>query len=136
MKKAQQAMAVAMSEAFKVDLETAKREVEAFPVDLSRDEQVVGFFNNLVSSQETFLGHKVKQVITSPKKLTKWKLQGEKRERKMRIKTFLKEYTQGTFYVVVRNHALAIRNGEALDTNPKGITEKYVVKYALHLQEA
>ncbi len=135
MKKVQAAMAVAMVEAFKVSLEEAMLTVESFPVDLERDEQVVPHFKQLCETEEPFLGHRIKQVITTPKKLTRWKLQGEKKERKMRIKTFLKEYPQGTFFIVVRNHALAIIDSQVLDPNPKGITEKYVVKYALLLEK-
>jgi hypothetical protein len=135
MKKVHKAMAEAMVEAFQVNLEEAWRAVESFPVDLERDEQVVPHFKQLCETQEPFLGHRIKQVITAPKKLTRWKLQGEKRERKMRIKTFLKEYPQGTFFIVVRSHALTISDSRVWDPSPKGITEKYVVKYALLLEK-
>lgn len=136
MKKVLMSMAKAMSVAFNTDEQTALQEVERFPVDLQRDELVVGYFKDLCTTQSTFLSHRIKEVITSPKKLTKWKLQGERRERKMRIKTFVKDYHQGTYYVAVRNHALAVKEGTALDPEPKGITEKHIVKYALLIEPA
>ena len=54
----------------------------------------------------------------------------------MRIRTFLQDYTQGTYYIVVRDHALLIRDGQVLDPNPKGITEKHIVKKAFRIEPA
>ncbi len=114
----------AFAAAFNVDPKTAQETI----IDLNWDVE------GKLTEGTSLLGHKVTEVITAPKKLTKWKLQGEKRERKMRIRTFVKDYTQGTYYILVRDHALLVKDGQVIDPNPKGITEKHIVKVAFRIE--
>jgi len=114
----------AFAAAFNVDPKTAEDTI----IDLNWDVE------GKLTEGTTFHGHKVTEVISSPKKLTKWKLKGEKRERSMRIRTFIQDYTQGTYYILVRDHALLVKDGQVIDHNPKGITEKHIVKVAFRIE--
>lgn len=114
----------AFAAAFNVDAKTAQDTM----IDMNWD------VASKLQEGTSLHGHKVTEVIAGPKKLTKWKLGGEKRERKMRIRTFIQDYTQGTYYILVRDHALIVKDGEVIDHNPKGITEKHIVKMAFRIE--
>ncbi len=124
MARKKEAAVQAFATAFNVDEQTAESTMVDFNWDLEGG----------LKEGTSLLGHKVTEVISGPKKLTKWKLQGEKRERKMRIRTFIQDYTQGTYYILVRDHALIVKDGTVIDPNPKGITEKHIVKVAFRLE--
>ena len=124
MARQKEAAVQAFATAFNVDAQTA----ESTMVDLNWDVE------GQLKEGTKLLGHKVTEVISGPKKLTRWKLQGAQRERKMRIRTFVKDYTQGTYYILVRDHALIVKDGTVIDHNPKGITEKHIVKVAFRIE--
>lgn len=52
-------------------------------------------------------------------------------KRKMKLSTFLKHYPSGTYYVLVRNHALVIKDGVLID-NDASLTRP--VKYAFQVE--
>jgi hypothetical protein len=96
--------------------------------------EVIAALRGLKQSGDDVLGCKVTDVISYPKTQTKWKLGGEKRMRRMRIKTFLKEYPEGTYYILVRGHALTIKDGSLVDSAPGKFPEKRIVDYAFKIE--
>lgn len=52
-------------------------------------------------------------------------------KRKMKLSTFMKCYSQGTFYVLVRGHALVIKDGVLID-NSASLSRP--VKYAFQIE--
>jgi hypothetical protein len=44
---------------------------------------------------------------------------GKDIDRKMSIKSFLKAYSTGTYYILMRNHAFTVKNGELIDNDDK-----------------
>lgn len=128
----------AFASSFNIDYETASREMtkrfgripkKGVPLD-----RLVGEFVAMKETGEVIEGRKVTEVITQPKKQTKWKLGGDYKLRKTRLKTFLKEYKEGTFYVVMRQHAFTIKDGIVIDTITREYPEKVIIKYAFRIE--
>lgn len=128
----------AFASAFGVDYDTAMQEmtkrfgrVPKKGVPLSR---LIKEFEAMKESREEVQSCFISEVITQPKKQTKWKLGGDYKLRRTRLKTFLKEYPEGTFYVVMRHHAFTIKNGEVIDSVQRDYPEKVIIKYAFRIE--
>ena len=63
------------------------------------------------------IGEKKLSIRVLPKKETKnkYKLHGKEIWRKKTLKSFIATHRQGTYLVMVANHALTVKNGEVLD---------------------
>lgn len=63
----------------------------------------------------TLSNKKAKRVCTTK---TYWIGGGQTKERKMKLLSFIKKYSSGSYYILVRGHALAVKKGELIDNNP------------------
>jgi hypothetical protein len=128
----------AFASSFGTDYETAHDETNKrfgrSPKNGPKSVDVITAMQSMLSSKEEVLGCKVTEFIKTPKTQTKWRLGGEKRMRRMRIKTFLKEYSTGTYFILVRGHALTIKDGNLIDNNPGKFPEKRIVDYAFKVE--
>jgi len=71
-----------------------------------------------LESKEPVFGKTVKKIdcvneYQTPKKLVKCR---------SKLYTFLNKHTEGTYYVLVRNHCTVIKNGKLLDNTKLGMT--------------
>lgn len=130
----------AIASAFNLDYETAHAFVaERFGRKARSGTKSSKLHDGLTAmwhNQELLNGHRVADKITELTTLTKWKLQGERRTRRMRIKSFVKAFPQGTYLVLVRGHALTIKDGEAIDCKTADHPEKHIVKAAYRIEAA
>jgi len=128
----------AFASAFGVDYETATQEMtkrfgrvpkKGVPVS-----KLIKEFEALKESREEIQGCVITEVISQPKKQTKWKLGGDYKLRRTRLKTFLKEYPEGTFYAIMRTHAFTIKDGEVIYNVSRPYPEKIIIKYAFRIE--
>ena len=65
------------------------------------------------------IGDKKLSIRVLPKKETKnkYKLHGKEIWRKKTLKSFISSHKQGTYLVMVANHALTVKDGEVMDWN-------------------
>ena len=128
----------AFASSFGTDYETAHDETTKrfgrSPKNGPKYVDVITAMKDMMSSKEEVLGCKVTEYIKAPKTQTKWRLGGEKRMRRMRIKTFLKEYPSGTYFILVRGHALTIKDGNLIDNINNKFPEKRIVDYAFKVE--
>jgi hypothetical protein len=86
--------------------------------------------NILQGMQEgtTINGKTVTKVIKAP--TNTYKVYGKIVDRKVRLSSFVKQNQEGTYMVLVRNHALTVKDGVVLDNNTK-TKEKALVEVAI-----
>lgn len=62
-----------------------------------------------------FNNRTVTQVIDKP--TSTYKVYGEEVNRALKVKSFVKKFSQGTYLVLVRKHAITIKDGAVVDNN-------------------
>lgn len=70
-----------------------------------------------LSNKFTYAGKKVAEVLERPN--TFYTNQGKLTIRRMSLGTFAKTYTQGSYYVLISGHALAVQDGVIMDNLAK-----------------
>ena len=84
--------------------------------------------SSFVDKTEITVGNRTKQ-ITPIKATHVYHQYGKDIEREMSLKTFLKVFNKGTYYIIIRRHALVVKDGELIDNSDKmGRRIKYVWK--------
>ena len=85
-------------------------------------------FNEMLQSPDLNVnGKTVEEVMSRP--TTQYKVYGEIKNRALRVESFAKKYTSGTYLIYTRDHALTIKDGTVIDNkNDKSI--KALVKKA------
>lgn len=88
-------------------------------------------FNEMFDSSDLNVnGRTVQEVIARP--TTQYKLYGEVKNRALRVESFARKYTSGTYLIYTRDHALTIKDGTVIDNkNDKSI--KSLVKKAYRI---
>lgn len=90
--------------------------------------QTFKLLSTFVDKTEITVGDKTKQII--PIKATHvYHQYGRDIVRDMSLKTFMKVFNKGTYYIIIRQHALVIKDGELIDNSDRmGRRIKYVWK--------
>jgi hypothetical protein len=92
--------------------------------------QTFKLLSSFENKEEITVGDKTKQII--PIKATHvYHQYGKDIERAMSLKTFLKVFNKGIYYIIIRQHALTVKDGELIDNNDQMGRR---VKYAFKLQ--
>lgn len=129
----------AFAAAFNVDFDQAHGTVEyLFERESKKGAKTSNIVNRMkqaFESQEVIRGHRVTSIMSNPKKLTRWKYGGNHQARRTRISTFIQDYPIGTFYILVRNHAVVIKDGVLIDNLSKA-SAKSIVKHAFQIEPA
>lgn len=129
----------AFAAAFNVDFDQAHKTVaHLFDREDKKGAKTFAIVNRMkqaFESQEVIRGHKVTSMSSNPKKLTRWKYGGNHQARRTRISTFIQDHPVGTFYILVRNHAVVIKDGMLIDNLSKA-SGKSIVKHAFQVEPA
>jgi hypothetical protein len=118
---------LALAEAFEVAYDEAYKYAQETLNRMKSKGVITGKIINVFNSGIKILGKKVSEA----KAVTKYRQSnGKMLERRMKISTFIKKYPKGTYYILVRGHALVIKDGTMYDH--KGFADKLgrPVKYA------
>ena len=88
-------------------------------------------FNEMFDSSDLNVnGKTVQEIIARP--TTQYKLYGEVKNRALRVESFARKYTSGTYLIYTRDHALTIKDGTVIDNkNDKSV--KALVKKAYRI---
>jgi len=105
----------AFASAFGTDYDTAHKEVkERFSRKDKKGTQRAELLEGLQVGT-TFNGKTVTETIANPKQ--QYKAYGQVVPRSLRLSTFAAKYPKGTYLVLVRSHAIAIKDGVIVDNN-------------------
>ena len=118
---------LALAEAFEVAYDEAYKYAEEVLGRMKRKGVITNRIISTFNSGLKILGKKASSV----KAVTKYRQSnGKMLERSMKISTFINKYPKGTYYIIVRGHALVIKEGVMYDH--RGFTNKFgrPVKYA------
>jgi hypothetical protein len=80
--------------------------------------EIVQGMKELAESKESINGMYVKEILSQPFKT--YHTYGRDVNRKNRVSTFIKEHSQGTYFILVSRHALTIKDGVIIDNINKG----------------
>ena len=115
-------MVYATAAAFDLDYDTAHSHVHhrfgrknkqgAFTLSIIKGMQ------EMVDLRENLNGKFVREIISQPYK--RYHLHGRDVNRKNRVSTFIKDHSQGTYFILVSRHALTIKDGVIIDNINKG----------------
>lgn len=118
----------AVASAFQMSYDEAHKEVaERFDRQEGKGTRRSKILNGLTEGT-TINGKTVTKVITTPKNT--YKVYGNVVSRKQRLSSFVKGNQEGTYLVLVRNHAITVKNGVVMDNNTK-TKEKALVEVAI-----
>lgn len=84
-------------------------------------------FLNLTKKRE-ILGREIEQMgeivqySTTKRLVTRYKCYGKIVEREMTFKSFVKKYPEGTYVMLVKNHAFCLKNGVVVGGNHSDVT--------------
>ena len=87
---------------------------------------VISAMAKLNTSQEKINGKAVTKIFTVPTK--EYKCNGKIVTRKTRVKSFIKDHPKGTFFTIVKGHALTIKDGVMIDNFRKGSGSKVIYR--------
>jgi hypothetical protein len=111
---------LALAEAFELAYDVAYNYAQAVWVRIKRKGVVTDNIINTFNSGIKILDKKV----TEQKVYTKYRQSnGKYISRKMKISTFIKEHPKGIYYVIVKRHALVIKDGVMYDN--AGFTDRF-----------
>lgn len=85
-----------------------------------------GLNEMLQSSELNVNGKTVQEVMTRP--TTQYKVYGEVKNRALRIESFAKKFSSGTYLIYTRDHALTIKDGTVIDNKTDKSTKALVMK--------
>ena len=118
----------AIASAFDLSYDEAHKEVaDRFNRQQGRGAKTSSILEGMAEGT-TINGKTVSKVIKAP--TTTYKVYGKIVDRKVRLSSFVKQNQEGTYMVLVRNHALTVKDGVVLDNNTK-TKEKALVEVAI-----
>lgn len=85
---------------------------------------IIEGMKDMIETKEPINGKYVKEIISQPFK--RYHVYGRDVNRKNRVSTFIKEHQEGTYLVLVSNHAITIKDGEMIDNITKGSAKAFV----------
>lgn len=121
------ALSASMEVPYDVAFDFAQQEWDRKKGDGTRTFKLLSSFKD---KEEITVGGKTKR-ITPVKATHVYHQYGKDIERAMSLKTFLKVFNKGTYYILIRQHALTVKDGELIDNSDKMGRR---IKYAFKLQ--
>jgi len=121
----------AFASAFGTDYDTAHKEVKE---RFKREDKKGTRNSNLLEGMQvgtTFNGKTVTEVIKNP--TTNYKAYGQVVPRSIRLSSFAANKPKGTYLVLVRGHAIAIKDGVIVDNNRAKPSS--IVKHAFKVED-
>lgn len=82
-------------------------------------------FKDMLEGRPGINGKTITEAIERPK--TKYKLYGEVVERSLRVESFAKKYSSGTYLLLMSNHAITIKDGVVVDNKDRPSLKSLVI---------
>lgn len=89
--------------------------------------------SNIKEHNAYFNGKTVTEVLESP--TTQYKVYGEVVNRRLRVGSFASKFNEGTYIVIIANHALTVKDGVVMDNREQAPSVKGIVKRAFKIGE-
>lgn len=127
----------AMAAAFNLDYDTAytlaKERFDRQKRKGARNMIMLASLNNMIKDKVVINGKVLTEVLERPKQ--QYKCYGEVVPRLRRVYSFAEEHKEGTYLILVRQHALVIKDGVILDNNKKPAA-KSLLQHAFKVEDA
>lgn len=136
-KEAKDCVVYACANAFGMDYDTShafvKERFHRKEKKGTRTALLLSGFNKMVDDKEVVNGKVVTDFIDRPRNA--YKCYGEVVQRLNRVYSFAEQNKEGTYVILVRNHALVVKDGVIVDSNQK-VAAKALVQHAYKVENA
>lgn len=126
----------ATAAAFDIDYDTAhgivKERFKREDKKGTKNGHLLKGMEEMVQTQDTINGKVVSEILAMPKK--NYKCYGEVVPRSLRVYSFAEQHKEGTYLILVREHALVVKDGVIIDNNPK-VAAKSLVQHVFKVTE-